>query len=102
AVGTATASDGGYGTYTMTSAGVWNYHLDNGNSAVQALNAGGTLTDTFTVTTIDGTAQVVTVTINGANDAAVLSADTVNLTETNAALSTNGTLTISDVDSPAT
>jgi len=102
AVGTATPSDGGYGTYTMTPGGVWSYHLDNGNSAVQALNAGGTLTDTFTVSTIDGTAQVVTVIINGANDAAVLSADTVNLTETNAALSTSGTLTISDVDGTAT
>ena len=31
--------------------------------AVQALNAGDTLTDTFTATTVDGTAQVVTITI---------------------------------------
>src|SRR6185312_13177961 len=40
----------------------------------------------------------------GTNDAAVLSADTRNLTQTNAAadISTSGTLTISDVDSPAT
>ena len=40
------------------------------NAAVQALNVGDTLTDSFTVTTVDGTAQVVTITIN-ANDAAV-------------------------------
>ena len=39
---------------------------------MQALNAGDTLTDTFTATTIDGTAQVVTITITGANDAAVI------------------------------
>jgi len=84
----------GYGTWTMTSGGAWTYNLDNNNSAVQALNAGDTLTDTFTVTTLDGTPQIVTITINGANDAAVLSADTVNLTETNSALSTGGTLTI--------
>src|SRR6201989_1637939 len=44
----------------------------------------------------------VTVNILGTNDAAVLSSDTRNLTETNAALTANGTLTISDVDSPAT
>ena len=46
----------------------------------------------------------VTINILGTNDAAVLSADTANLTETNAAadISTAGTLTISDVDSPAT
>ena len=52
------------------------------------------------------TARSTSVTINilGTNDAAVLSSDTVNLTETNAAadISTSGTLTISDVDSPAT
>ena len=38
--------------------------------------AAHTLTDTFTVTTVDGTAQLVTITINGANDAAVISGDT--------------------------
>ena len=43
---------------------------------MQALNVGGTLTDTFTVTTVDGTTQLVTVTINGANDAAVISGTT--------------------------
>ena len=60
----------------MTAAGVWTYTLNNANSAVQALNAGDTLTDTFTVTTIDGTAKVVTVTINGSNDAAIISGTT--------------------------
>ena len=33
--------------------------------AVQALNVGQTLTDTFTATTVDGTTQLVTITING-------------------------------------
>ncbi len=74
-VGTATASAGGYGSYTLTAAGVWTYTLDNNNAAVQALNAGGTLIDTFTAFTVDGTAQVVTITINGVNDAAVISGD---------------------------
>src|SRR5439155_6306009 len=68
-----TASDAGYGSFTMTTAGVWVYTLDNSNSAVQALNVGGTLTDTFTVTTIDGTTKLVTITITGSNDAAVIS-----------------------------
>ena len=62
-----------YGSYTLTASGVWIYRLDNSNAAVQALNAGQTLTDTFTVTTVDGTTQVVTITIHGANDAAVIS-----------------------------
>src|SRR4029077_20605009 len=63
----------GYGSYTLTAAGVWTYTLDNSHAAVQALNAGLTLTDTFTVTTVDGATELVTVTINGANDAAVIS-----------------------------
>ena len=42
---------------------------------VQALPAGGTLTDSFTVATIDGTEQVVTITITGTNDAPVAVAD---------------------------
>jgi len=68
-----TASAGGYGAFTMTAAGLWTYTLDNANGAVQALNAGETLTDTFTVTTLDGTAQLVTITIHGTNDAANIS-----------------------------
>ena len=59
-----------YGSYTLTAAGVWTYTLDNSNAAVQALNAGETLTDTFTAVTTDGTQQLVTITINGRNDAA--------------------------------
>ena len=72
AVAAGTASDSGYGSYAMAAGGTWTYTLNNNNAAVQALNVGGTLTDTFTVHTQDGTAQQVTVTINGANDAAVV------------------------------
>ena len=39
---------------------------------MQALNGAATLTDTFTVLTADGTAQVVTITIHAQNDAAVI------------------------------
>ena len=106
AVSSPTASAGGYGTFTMTKAGVWTYTLNEANSAVQALNVGDTLTDTFTVTTVDGTPKVVTVTINGANDAAVISGTvTGSVIEAggvaNAALGTptaTGTLTDTDVD----
>jgi VCBS repeat-containing protein len=70
AVSCPTASHCGFGTFTMTAAGVWTYTLDNDNCTVQALNACDTLTDTFTVTTVDGTAQQVTITIQGTDDAA--------------------------------
>ena len=75
-VSSPTASAGGYGSFTMTAAGVWTYTLDDSNCTVQALNVCDTLTDTFKVTTIDGTAQVVKVTIQGTNDAAIISGTT--------------------------
>ncbi len=71
AVGSQTASANGYGTFTITGAGVWTYTLDNTNAAVQGIPAGGTLADSFTVATTDGTSQVVSITITGANDAPV-------------------------------
>ena len=81
-VGTSLRGDSGFSTYTLTAAGVWTYTLDDSNSAVQALNVGQTLTDTFTAFTVDGTSQVVTITIHGANDAAVISGTTSgNVTE---------------------
>src|SRR4029453_15284594 len=73
----ATKSDKGYGSFTMTAAGVWTYTLDNTNATVQGLNANSTpLTDSFTVTTVDGTSQQITVTITGSNDAPVISGKT--------------------------
>ncbi|WP_080751899.1 VCBS domain-containing protein [Bradyrhizobium japonicum] len=76
AVNSPTKSAHGYGTFTMTADGVWSYTLDQSNSAVQALNVGKTLTDTFTVTSIGGTPQLITITINGSNDAAIISGAT--------------------------
>ena len=55
AVAAGAASVSGYGTYALTAAGAWTYTLNNSNAAVQALNVGQTLIDTFTATTIDGT-----------------------------------------------
>ncbi|MCR9152190.1 MAG: VCBS domain-containing protein, partial [Rhodobacteraceae bacterium] len=37
-----------YGSYTLTSDGVWTYTLDNSNATVQELGDGETTTDTFT------------------------------------------------------
>ncbi|WFU17268.1 VCBS domain-containing protein [Bradyrhizobium sp. CB3481] len=98
-----TASDAGYGTFTISADGTWTYTLDDANCAVQALNAGDQLTDCFTVTTIDGTPQVVTIAINGANDKAVICGKTTG-SVTEAGASTHGkpvatgTLTDTDVD----
>ena len=100
-----TESDSGYGTFTMTADGVWSYALDNANSAVQALNICDTLTDHFTVTTVDGTAQVVTITIHGTNDAAIISGTTTGCVieascDGPGHPTATGTLTDTDVDNP--
>ncbi len=103
AVDSPKVSTAGYGTFTMTTDGVWTYTLDNTNCAVQTLNVCDKLTDCFTVTTIDGTPQVVTITINGANDAAVVcGATTGSVTEAGACTYgtpiATGALTDTDVD----
>jgi VCBS repeat-containing protein len=70
-----TAGSNGYGSFTLAADGNWTYTADNGQSAIQQLGAGQSISDSFTAVSSDGTAsQVVTVTIAGTNDAPVLSA----------------------------
>ncbi len=100
AVFTAGTSTGTYGSVTIDAAGNWTYAADTSQTTIQALGVGATLTDTVTVTSIDGTAHQIDVVINGANDAAVIAGtDTGNVTEDGGAAQTaTGALTISDVD----
>ena len=72
-----------YGSYALSATGVWTYTLNDNNPTVQALNVGDPpLTDSFTALTADGTAQLVTITIHGTDDAAVISGTTSgNVTE---------------------
>src|SRR5439155_1328893 len=108
-VAAGTASTDGYGTYAMTAGGTWTYTLDNSNAAVQALNVGGTLTDHITVVSEDGTTQVVTITFNVTDAAAVISGTTIgSVTEaggvangTPGTPTASGTLTDTDVDNAA-
>jgi VCBS repeat-containing protein len=104
AVGSFPRSANGFGVYFVSAAGVWTYLLDDTHPAVQALNIGDSLSDNFTVTTVDGTAQVVTVTIAGANDAP--SAVPINIgtvPEDNIRVITQAQLLagVTDVDGPA-
>jgi T1SS-143 domain-containing protein len=61
---------GTYGTFSFDgNSGVWSYTLNNSAANVQALKSGQTVTDTLTVTSVDGTAsQNIVVTINGTNE----------------------------------
>ncbi len=56
-----------YGTVTIDSNGLWTYTLDDSNPAVDALNAGETLTDDFVVrlSNVFTDTQTITITING-------------------------------------
>jgi Ca2+-binding RTX toxin-like protein len=71
----------------MTAAGVWTYTLNNSNAAVQALGENQHLTDTFTVHTVDGTAQIITVNVtdNDDPDHDVYAADGITLLSTSTA-----------------
>ncbi|MFI8729385.1 beta strand repeat-containing protein, partial [Stutzerimonas kunmingensis] len=69
---TAASLVGTNGTLTLAANGQWTFVA---NSAFNELNVGEQVQETFTVTSIDGTEQDVTVTITGTNDAAVISGD---------------------------
>ena len=94
-----TDTAGAYGTFNLGTDGAWTY---TASSAHDDFAVDTTYTDTFAVSSADGTNTSVTVNIEGTNDAAVLSSAVENLTETDAVLTTSGTLTITDVDSAAT
>ena len=49
--------DGRAHSLTITPDGAWTYEVDNDLPAVQSLGTGDTLTDTVTVTSVDGTTQ---------------------------------------------
>lgn len=91
-------SDGGSKDLT------WTY--DPGAANLDFLNENDVLTITYSVHVSDGAVdsntQTLTVTINGVNDAAVITSAVVNLDETGAIQTASGTLAITDVDSPAT
>ena len=117
-VGTSLA--GAHGSIVINSDGSYTYTLNASDSAVNALGAGETLTDSFTYTASDGTAidtATVTITIFGTNDAPSVTGSAVAVSEeglpggntddnpvapaeadtTNSATA-NGSITITDAD----
>src|SRR4030095_768508 len=69
--------EGTYGTFSFNAAtGTWSYTLDNSRAATQALNQGDAVSDTLSVSSLDGTAgHNITVNITGANDVASITVD---------------------------
>ncbi len=91
-----------YGSWSIDTAGHWNYTPNNANPLVDGLNSGGSLADSFSVTSADGlTARTINVTINGVNDAPVnvLPAAQATAPNTNLVLSGANAVSVSDADS---
>jgi large repetitive protein len=98
---TAATHNGSYGALTIDAAGNWSYSASNTQTAIQQLGAGDTVTETITITSVDGTPGNIVITINGTNDAAIIGGvDTGAVTEEDdpVTLAATGSLTISDVD----
>ncbi|MHB1186376.1 retention module-containing protein [Thiobacillus sp.] len=88
---------GTIGSFAIDAGGAWTF---TANSAFDGLNAGQSVNETFAVASVDGSPSSVKITINGTNDAAVISGtSTASLTESNVAQSTGGTLVATDPDS---
>ena len=89
---------GTYGSLALVG-GSWTYTLDQ--AATQSLDAGDSVTDTITLTASDGTAQNITITVNGTEDAPVVAGTfTGSVTEGDIGdvVTATGTISISDVD----
>lgn len=99
AVGTPTATASGVGTYTVTSDGIWSYSADPMNAAIDGLNVGDLFNDSFTISTIDGTEQFITIEIQGFNDpAAIGGLVTRSVNEDDINDTVSGLVTHNDVD----
>jgi VCBS repeat-containing protein len=66
------SATGTYGSFAITTGGVWTYTLDNADADTKALKEGDSLTETFTATVTDDfgatATQLVTITVTGTND----------------------------------
>jgi VCBS repeat-containing protein len=89
---------GTYGVLEIDDTGKWRYTADNNQGSIQQLDAGETIRDVLIVTTADGTAQNVTVTINGAEDAPVIEGTANGTVAEDGTLTARGALHISDID----
>ncbi len=91
------ALKGAHGTLSIDADGNWTY-TGSDSAAIQALDEGDVLTETFTVQTIDGTEQTITVTIEGEEDAVVITGDSTGDVTEDQSMTTSGQLSAADVD----
>src|SRR5438132_1629348 len=98
------AGSNGSGSFTLDAAGNWTYTAADGQTAIQQLGAGQSITDSFTAVSSHSLHDALPIfTIHGANDVPVLGGViTGSVTEDVGVvagdLTTGGALTIADVD----
>ncbi|PPC88859.1 MAG: hypothetical protein CTY35_15845, partial [Methylotenera sp.] len=96
-------SVGTYGTFTINANGNWTYQANNSQAAIQNLGQGDSITDTFTVYSLDlSKTQNVTITIQGTNDGPVATADSRAMLDTASPITGNILLNDTDIDSVIT
>ena len=88
---------GTYGSLSINGTGAYTYTLNNNNATVDALLNGGSLQEVYNYST-NGQSSTLTITINGADDVASLTADTGSVTEDDAQTSVSGNVLTNDVD----
>jgi len=90
-----------FGSLTIDATGAYTYTVDNTNASVNALNSGDTLSDIYSYSA-NGQSSTLTITINGADDATVVTADTANITEDVVPNTVSGNVLANDIDADTT
>ncbi|MBE1275476.1 VCBS domain-containing protein, partial [Enterovibrio baiacu] len=90
-----TTIDGEYGSLTLTD-GEWTYTVNS--ESAQTLPDGESANDTFTLTASDGSTHQITVTVEGTDDAAVVTGDLSASVAEGGDASVSGSINISDPD----
>ncbi len=94
-----TGTPGAHGAFSIDANGNWTYSLNNSDADVQGLGKGETMTEKFTVKSLDGSGEhTVTVTIVGTNDDPVISGAATGSAKEDADTSVSGQLTVADKD----
>ncbi|KFA99426.1 VCBS domain-containing protein, partial [Vibrio sp. ER1A] len=98
--GIATPVGSTLGSLSINAEGEWTYKVNNSLSQIQALDVNTSLTESFIVTSADGTQHQIDVTVNGAEDPTIISSyEPGAVTEDTAGiLMDSGDLSIADLD----
>ncbi len=95
-------SVGTFGVFTLDANGNWTYTAASNQTPIQQLAAGAAVTDTFTVTSVDGTAsRSVVITITGVNDAPTASPQTIAVQSSADHVFAPGEIGYADIDGDA-